>query len=250
MSAYANSLQKPEIFDPYVKKFRVICVMHNIQPRITRGPRPRFCKKFDQRQAPQPWISGDLSANSSDREGGELTDDQLLAVVIEGITQEATCRPKIATLKRTVDDLRAMLAGVDIEGPGELEPEPFSRAEAHWQQPGEAWRAANTSKTSHTNPNTTRVSSHPPLAASISWTIQRSPIPHTSLRYWIEALHRLELTHLELKQHLEAIDKRMSDLGTHPDRSCCDRHRTQSANRHIICKGIRRATRRTDPQAR
>ncbi len=213
MSAYANSLQKPEIFDSYVKKFRVICVMHNIHLG-SPADLPAFLQKLinDRHLSMDFWgFVGKLS----DREGGELTDDQLLAVVIEGITK-GDLPPEDPTLKRTVDDLRAMLAGVDIQGPGELEPEPFSRAEAHWQQPGEAWKPQNEQDKPH-QPEQTQVSSHPPLAASSADHPAISPSHITPLLD--EALHRLELTHLELKQHLEAIDKRMSNLEPHPDRS-------------------------------
>ena len=200
MSAYANSLQKPEIFDSYVKKFRVICVMHNIHLGSS-ADLPVFLQKLinDRHLSMDFWgFVGKLS----DREGGELTDDQLLAVIIEGITK-GELPPDDPTLKRTVDDLRAMLAGVDIHGPGELEPEPFSRSEAHWQQPKEAWKPQN----EQDKPHQPSSADHPANSPSLI-----TPLLD-------EALHRLELTHLELKQHLEAIDKRMSNLEPHPDRS-------------------------------
>src|SRR5438270_8667464 len=84
MSAYANSLQKPEGYDKYVRKFRSICMMHGVQI----GPRtklPDFMGKLieDRHLAMDFWA---FIGKLSDREGGELSDDQIVGVVVEGIT--------------------------------------------------------------------------------------------------------------------------------------------------------------------
>src|ERR1700692_2931396 len=110
MSAYANSLQKPESFDRYVRKFRSICMMHGVQMG-TPTELPGFMRKLveDRHLAMDFWA---FVGKLSDREGGELSDDQMLGVVVEGIT-EGEISEEDGGQMRTVDDLRAMLAGVD-----------------------------------------------------------------------------------------------------------------------------------------
>jgi TonB family protein len=202
-SAYANSIQnlpKPESFDSYVRKFRVICVMHGI-PIGSASNLPVFLQKLiiDRPLAMDFW---GFVSKLSDREGGELTDDQLLAVVVEGVAK-GEVPPDDPGLKRTVNDLRAMLAGVDIHDPGQLEPEPFSRDEVPALQSEKAWQS-NHPHSADPVPSPTH-SANPPAPAQV--------IPPQL----DEALHRLELTNLELKHHLEAIDKRMSQLEPHSE---------------------------------
>jgi TonB family protein len=188
MSAYANGLQKPESIASYVRRFRVICVTHGI-PIGSPANLPVFLQKLinDRPLAMDFW---GFVSKLSDREGGELTDDQLLAVVVEGVAKD-DIPPDDPNLKRTVDDLRAMLAGVDVHDPGQLEPAPFPKDEAPLQQREQTWRSPAEQP-------------HPDNAA-----------PATIPPHLDKALHRLELTNLELKQHLEAIDKRMSRLEPH-----------------------------------
>src|SRR6201999_4365774 len=66
----------------------------------------------------------------SSREGGEFSDDQVLAVVGEGVTGGEVSEADEDT-KQVLDNLRAMLAGVDIQAPGQnqVEPAPFPRGE-------------------------------------------------------------------------------------------------------------------------
>jgi TonB family protein len=140
MSATANSLQKPEGFDVYVKKFRVICVMHDVQIG-SHADLPGFMQKLveDRHLAMDFWgFVGKLS----NREGGDLSDDQMLAVVVEGVTRGEISQED-GELSQTVDDLRAMLAGVDVQGPGQslVELAPFPPIENGSQQRDEDWRA-------------------------------------------------------------------------------------------------------------
>jgi len=126
MSAYANSLQKPEGFDRYVRKFRSICMLHGVQIG-SRTQLPGFMRKLveDRHLAMDFWA---FISKLSDREGGELSDDQMLGVVVEGIADGAIS-DEDGVQMRTVDDLRAMLAGVDIQGadaPVEMAPFPHS----------------------------------------------------------------------------------------------------------------------------
>jgi TonB family protein len=201
MSAYANGLRKPENFDSHVRKFRVICVTHEIQT----GPRADVAL-FLQKLAADRHLAMDFWAfvgKLSDREGGELNDDQILAVILEGITQ-GEISPEDADLKQAIEDLRAMLAGVDVHGYVQIEPEPFSRAEPdpliHTE---DKWPPAGPQKTSGTH-------QIPAPFASDSGThrISNADI----LPQLDQTLHRLELTNLELKNHLDEIDKRMSRL--------------------------------------
>ncbi len=66
----------------------------------------------------------------SNREGGQLSDDQMIGVVVEGIT-ESDLSLEDTGQEPTVDDLRAMLAGVDIQGPRQspVVMAPFPRSE-------------------------------------------------------------------------------------------------------------------------
>jgi TonB family protein len=133
MSAYANSVQKPERFDLYVRKFRSICMMHGV-PMGSLKELPVFLRKLidDRHLAMDFWgFIGKLS----DREGGVLSDDQILGVIVEGIT-DCDIAEQDGGAQRTVGDLRAMLAGVDIQGPqyGQVEMAPFPKSDAAAQK--------------------------------------------------------------------------------------------------------------------
>src|SRR5260370_13825305 len=113
MSDYANSVQKSERFGLYGRKFRSICMMHGLQVG-SRTELPAFLRKLidDRHLAMDFWA---FVGKLSDREGGELSDDQVLGVVVEGIT-DAEISEVDRGAKRTVDDLRAILAGVHPSG--------------------------------------------------------------------------------------------------------------------------------------
>ena len=129
MSAYANSVQKPERFDMYVRKFRSICMMHGVQTG-SRKELPVFLRRLidDRHLAMDFW--GFIS-KLSDRENGPLSDDQLMGVIVEGIT-ECDISEIDGGAQGTVDNLRAMLAGVDIQGSEspQVEIAPFPKSEA------------------------------------------------------------------------------------------------------------------------
>src|SRR5258705_3686205 len=128
MSACVNSVQKPERFDLYVRKFRSICMMHGIQVG-SRTELPAFLRKLidDRHLAMDFW---GFIRKLSDREGGELSDDQLVGVIVEGLT-DCDISEQDGGSQRTIDNLRAMLAGVDIQSPPQssLEMAPFPRSE-------------------------------------------------------------------------------------------------------------------------
>jgi TonB family protein len=133
MSAYANSVQKPERFDLYVRKFRSICMMHGV-PMGSLKELPVFLRKLidDRHLAMDFW---GFIAKLSDREGGVLSDDQVLGVIVEGIT-DCDISEQDGSAQRIVGDLRAMLAGVDIQGPqyGQVEMAPFPKSDAAAQE--------------------------------------------------------------------------------------------------------------------
>jgi TonB family protein len=239
MSAYANSLQKPERFDTYVRKFRSICMMHGVKIG-SRGELSAFLPKLveDRHLAMDFWA---FVGKASNREGGELSDDQMLGVVVEGITEDEISEID-GGAKRTVDDLRAMLAGVDIQGPqqGHVEMAPFPRTEAGPLQDERQLRA-------HGEESAARPSDSPtPFTTgqagslhneSQRWTraeelpARREPLtpekpkaePHDAAILSAppppqldEALLRLELTKL-VQQYFDNIDKRISKLEPQAD---------------------------------
>lgn len=128
MSAIANTVPKPEGFDRYVRKFRSICAMHGVQV----GSRTEL-SGFLQRLLEDRHLAMDFWAfigKLSNREGGQLSDDQMIGVVVEGIT-ESDLSLEDSGQEPTVDGLRAMLAGVDIQGPkaSPVVMAPFPRSE-------------------------------------------------------------------------------------------------------------------------
>jgi TonB family protein len=207
MSAYANSLQKPESFDRYVRKFRSICMMHGVQMG-SRTELPGFMRKLveDKHLAMDFWA---FIGKLSDREGGELSDDQMLGVVVEGIT-DSEISDEDGGQMRTVNDLRAMLAGVDIQSPQhtpvEMAPFPRSEAVSPRDEVQQLWTHAEESSTKPSN-------SQPPLTREKSnGNVDHAAVlPSTPPPQLDEALLRLELTRL-VQQYFDNIDKRISKL--------------------------------------
>jgi len=208
MSALANSLHKPERFDAYVRRFHAICAMHGIQV----GSRGDLCG-FMQRLMEDRHLSMDFWSfvgKLSGREGGELSDDQMLAVIVEGVTGGQSSEEDV----RVVGDLRAMLAGVDIQGPGkgqvELAPFPPRSETGPPQVDGEL------------RPRVVEL----PLKARFSRaafspevngeTDHATASPTTLPPQLDETLVRLGVANL-VKQYLEDIDNRIRKLETHPE---------------------------------
>ena len=166
MSAFTNSLQKPEGFELYVRKFRAICVLHDV-PVGSRKDLPAFLQKLveDRPLAMDFWK---LTGKLSNREGGELSDDQMLAVVIEGVTGGES--PEVGgEQKQSVDDLRAMLAGVDIQNPGQDRTEEAIPP----QQTEVAESRVETAQTREAYEPTSKVV---PIAAAIHRSFEETPL--------------------------------------------------------------------------
>jgi TonB family protein len=130
-------------------------MMHGIQVG-SHKELPGFLRKLvdDRHLAMDFWA---FIGKLSDREGGELSDDQVLGVVVEGLT-DAEVSEVDGGAKRTVDGLRAMLAGVDILGPeqSQVEMAPFPRSDGGSQRDErQVWTHAEELATPPSNPQAT-----------------------------------------------------------------------------------------------
>jgi TonB family protein len=227
MSAYANSLQKPESFDRYVRKFRSICTMHGVEIG-SRTNLPDFMRKLveDRHLAMDFWA---FIGKVSDREGGELSDDQMLGVVVEGITDSEISEEDNGQT-RTVDDLRALLAGEDLQSQAPVVMAPFPRSatsaprdeDEHARVEDEPRMRAEDNPTnravdqlwSRAEESATKLSDPPASFAREKFDAKVSRpavLPTTPPPQLDEALLRLELTKL-VQQYFDNIDKRISKL--------------------------------------
>jgi TonB family protein len=178
-------LEEKEHHDPAVKRFQSLCDMHRIGCGEA-GNLPQFVNALKQNRhfAMDFWaMVGDLSA----RERGTLSDDELLAMIVEGSSgrtiSELPLNEKVATA-----ELKNMLAGVDVDAPLLEEPrsappveassEPVTAAEEEVDHRVEAILPAETSR-----------------SAGVSET----------KRSVEEALRRLEETSRELRDQLAAL---------------------------------------------
>jgi TonB family protein len=197
MSAIANSLHKAERFDLPIKKFKTICVMHGV-PIGSRADLPGFMQKLveDRHLAMDFWA---FVGKMSSREGGEFSDDQLLAIVSEGVVGSELSEED-SEAKQALADLRAMFAGVDVQGTGQgqVELAPFPNSESSpWYGDGEskihAVQLPLKQPDSRTGLRPDEDTNHNAIPAP--------PPPQLD-----EELLRLELTRL-VKLYFESIDK-------------------------------------------
>ena len=197
MSAIPNSLHKPERLDLPVKKFRTICVMHNVQI----GSPDDLCS-FMQKLMENRHLAMDFWAfvgKMSSREGGEFSDDQLLAIVTEGVVG-GELSEQDSEAKRALADLRAMFAGVDVQGTaqGQVELAPFPNSET-------SPRYSNGDSKIHAVQSSLREPDSQTGIRRDEETNQNS-MPAAPPRQLDEELLRLELTRL-VKLYFESIDK-------------------------------------------
>jgi TonB family protein len=117
--ATASGIQKPERFDLYVEKLRSICDMHGIGTG-SRDNLYGFLQRLeeDRRFSMDFW---GLVGKLSDREGGELSDEQMIVVVVAGVTGDETLDKNDTRFKDAMHELRALLSGVDLH-----QTEPFT----------------------------------------------------------------------------------------------------------------------------
>lgn len=214
MSAYANSLQKPQRFDMYVRKLQSICVMHGVHIGSHRDL-PNFLEQLveDKHLAMDFWA---FIGRLSQREGGELSDDQTLAVVIESITDSDVWQED-SGLSRTIDRLRALLAGVDIhgseQGQAAIAPFPQNETASHsgddpsWTRTDASPLSLPNSEAVFTQENVLEDRKYPDPAALSS----ASHAPRLE-----EELLRIELTRL-LRQYFDDVAKKMGKGEPHPE---------------------------------
>jgi TonB family protein len=206
MSAYANSVQKPERFDMYVRKFRSICMLHDVQIG-SRKELPAFLRKLidDRHLAMDFW---GFIGKTSNREGGELTDDQVLGVIVEGVTESDISEQDGGT-QGIISDLRALLSGVDIQGPeqSQVEMAPFPPSAAASQEDD---RQLEKQRWTHAEELATKQA--PSAPETLHGELHHGPVSAaTPAPQLDEALLRLELTKL-VQQYFDNIDKRISKL--------------------------------------
>jgi TonB family protein len=177
--------------------------MHGVQTG-SRTDLPEFMQKLlDNRHLAMDFWA--FVAKLSSREGGEFSDDQVLAVVAEGVA-DGELSEDDDDAKRAIDNLRAMLAGVDIQNPGQsqVEPAPFPRSEPRPRFSHEEHRI-HTVESSFPEPDSRAAFGSD---AADEETVRKTKLPPPV--QLDEALLRLELTRL-VKQYFESIDKSKLD---------------------------------------
>ncbi|MEI9980816.1 MAG: TonB family protein [Edaphobacter sp.] len=188
----ASDVQKTERFDLYVGKLRSICDMHGIRTG-SRDDLRDFLRRLeeDRRFSMDFWA---FVGKLSNREGGELSDEQTLAVVVTAITGSETHNEDDPQLRPAIDELRALLSGVDLH---HMEPMTTARAIVAMQQnPQRPRRFAPAPVPEPANPDTNGT-----LQTQLEQTIQRLELVNSqlvqSLAYLDERFRRLE-AHLEV----------------------------------------------------
>jgi TonB family protein len=182
---------------------------------------PGFMRKLveDRHLAMDFWA---FVGKLSDREGGELSDDQMLGVVVEGIT-EGEISEEDGGQMRTVDDLRAMLAGVDVQSPEPrpVEMAPFPQSGPVPQRDDDQLEQRFEQRLTHAEESPTKPSdSQAPFPSEkLNGNVNHAAVlPATPVPQLDEALLRLELTRL-VQQYFDNIDKRISKLEPDAERA-------------------------------
>jgi TonB family protein len=189
----ASGVHRPEHFELYVGKLRSLCDMHGV---ATGSPDylPTLLQKLqeDRRFSMDFWgLVGKLSS----RGGGELSDDQMLTVVVAGITGDESLDVADTRLRHSLDQLRALISGVDLH----QEPLTPTRAIAAMQQG---------------NFRTPRSSLSPTL--SPQEPASQSTTQPAALQSQLEqTIQRLEQVNQQLVQSLTYLDERFRRLEAH-----------------------------------
>lgn len=193
----ANGIHKPERFELYVGKLRSLCDMHGI---ATGSPDslPTLLQKLeeDRRFSMDFWgLVGKLSS----REGGELSDEQMLTVVVAGVSGDESLDVADSRVRHSLDELRALLSGVDLH----QEPLTPTRAIAAMQQGN--FRTPRSSLSGSFLPQ--EPASHAkPQPAALQMQLEQT-------------IQRLEQVNQQLVQSLTYLDERFRRLEAHFDLS-------------------------------
>jgi TonB family protein len=211
MQTPATIPTKPEQIDRYVRKFRSICEMHGIQFGSHENL-PEFLHRLadDRYFAMDFWA---FTGRLSRREDGELSDEQMLAFIVEGIVGDELADAD-DELKGVIAELSALLAGVDVQSPSQnhVEPAPFPHTEpdsiAEEETTGDGsevpWRASSLRAAF--------------LSDAIDVEAGNGSVSQSTLStQWEDTLRQLQASNLELKQQLDQIDRKMSRFEPHAE---------------------------------
>jgi len=231
MASYVNTWRKPEQFELYVKKFRSLFDMHHVEFGSPEDF-PGFMTKLvqDRHFAMDFWA---LTGTLSKREGGDLSVEQVLAVIVDGVIGEEIPAGDDG-LKTLVDELATLLAGVDLYSPSRLNdgedmetvappvsPPAYAVPKTRFTDMTE--RAAGEVRSTSSAAAPASSAAAPAFVASkvenvsahSSSPIATAPISATVQHQLDEALMRLEMNSIELKEHLDDLDKKMSRIEPH-----------------------------------
>jgi TonB family protein len=151
----------------------------------------------------------------SRREDGELSDEQMLALIVEGIAGDDVPDAD-GELKGVIAELAALLAGVDVQSPLQnyVQPAPFPPIQADpYSSPVEETSQNGSQMPRHASSLHTAF-----LSDAIDLEPETAPPLPSPLSTQLEdTLRRLQANSLELKQHLDEIDKKMSRLEPRPE---------------------------------
>lgn len=192
----ASGVQKPERFELFVGKLRSVCDMHGIATG-SLDHLPAFLQKLDEDRRLSMDFWG-LVGKLSNRGGGELSDEQMLTVIVAGVTGDESLDVADTRLRHSVDQLRALLSGVDLH----QEPLTPTRAIAAMQQGNFRTPRSSLSPTPVPQEPASQGATQPPAFQSqLEQTIQRLEQVNQqlvqSLAYLDERFRRLE-AHFEL----------------------------------------------------
>jgi TonB family protein len=190
----ANGIHKPERFELYVGKLRSLCDMHGIGTGSSDNL-PIFLQKLeeDRRFSMEFWgLVGKLSS----REGGELSDEQMLTVVVAGVTGDESLNLADTRLRHSLDELRALLSGVDLHMEQPLTP---TRAIAAMQQ--------GNFRTPRSSLSPSFLPQEPASQAATQPAALQTQLEQT--------IQRLEQVNQQLVQSLSYLDERFRRLESH-----------------------------------
>ena len=207
----AKDVDLVELHGQSVKRVRSLCDMH----RVPSGA-PEDLEKIvnsiraDRHFAMDFWaLVGDLSA----RERGSLSDEEMLDVIVEASTG-AKAAAVSADQQLRLEELRQLLAGVDIGRPADL-PDAIAKPEDTLKAPGKdrhrfSKPAASVSQSAppivvlpERNKGGVRIGARVRLAGAADALGVRRSIG--------EALSRIERTSTELREQLAAIDQQLGE---------------------------------------
>jgi TonB family protein len=228
MSTCASTLRKPDQCEVYVKKFRSLFDMHHVGFG-TPEEFPAFMQKLiqDRHFAMDFWA---LTGNLSLREGGELSVEEMLSVIVDAVIG-GEIPGDDAGLKTLVDELASLLAGVDLYSPSRFSDEDETETDDS-SVSAMGTRSSQTKFTDMTEraasdvrgasdapapskPNdSTKIESSPKAESIDAESIEDElPPPITRAQHKLdEVLMRLEMKEIELKEHLEDLDKKVSRI--------------------------------------